>query len=84
MQWTCQTDGPLWWGIQNSEKWYQYDTTPQELVEDYLRAHPQDQGKTLVLTWWKSWDRIGHRVQIDPQQELVSVQPQESVETLLL
>lgn len=69
MQWTCQTDGPLWWGIQNSGKWYRPDTTPLELAADYLHAHPQDRGKTLVFIWWKNWNTIGSKVQIESKQE---------------
>ena len=84
MQWTCQSDGPLWWGIQNSEKWYRYDTTMEELIQDYLRAHPQDQGKTLTLVWWKSWNKVGRKVQIVPKQELVFARQEEGVETLFL
>jgi hypothetical protein len=71
MQWTCQADGPLWWGIQHSEKWYRSDTSPPDLVADYLRAHPQDHGKTLILIWWKNWQTIGAKLQIEHQQESV-------------
>jgi hypothetical protein len=69
MRWTCQTDGPLWWGIQNSEKWYRPETAPLELAADYLRLHPQDHGKTLVLIWWKNWNTIGSKVEFESKQE---------------
>jgi hypothetical protein len=68
MQWTCQADGPLWWGILDSEKWYRFDTSPQDLAADYLRAHPNDHGKTLLLIWWKNWGTICSKVQIDSEQ----------------
>lgn len=67
MQWTCQTeDGPLWWRLENSAHWYQPDTSPEDLAADYVREHPQDRGRVLVLTWWKKWGEVGSRVCIEP------------------